>query len=558
MVTLKKSLTIFCALIAVCIFSGCGNDKSGIADSKYYQNSPLNNYAPSGSSIKSYFVENKLKNAVESKDINNFISLYGDSSLREKFYTVNFIEILNNVNNIKFEVLGSEVAKQPGENEDGLNQNSRALIYYKISGYNGSDYEEFFKRGVLDVALKTYYIENESRNDIKITGDYAQQYYHLKGKITDTEGQNISNAQVSIKTSKYEYSATSYSNGVFFIDFINEPAVTVKVEKSGYASFESEKINLAAGGILEIGNIRLKRDEKYMATKYLNIDKSETSETGFFYENKILNLNELLFATAYDRRVVIDFEKIIKEYVDSGSDFIAVLYKKEKDAEVYEKIGEAFKINSFEDKDVVNGKCYFYKVEIKLPKNNQQNLKGIEKIVAGPVMAIPSSFSLRMEFEKMLAAGLKFKGEKPTAVSNLNYSNSAYLTFDPELTEGISFLTPVKVKSGNYKVFLCAKKLDKNVSLNIKIKQFGDVDGSYFMNKTIDLKSISGHDERELIELGDILIEPKDWRNEVITEDFDDILIYVEKISAMENTEKDSDETGRKICLDMMEFIKKD
>lgn len=547
---------LFAALLMI---SGCGG--SGIPENDL---ALLDSGRPSQavSQARNSYVEDRLRPAIESKDMDRITGLFSPEFIRGRFYVETLLGILSMVNDPSFEVIKS-VASVPEADRQYSSPSSqvpvRLAVHYRLKGYCGLAFDEFSKSGLMVFQLGSSQAQPGALSGLPdftlIHGDDFSSYYHLAGHVLDEEGSPLGFAKVSVSTKTFAYSTTTFANGYFSIEYIDEPSVTVTVEKAGCKPQKRFVNRLEKGSILELAGVRLAREAEAAAS-------GDSLEATLAAAPKKTQFDGVLSALAYNAEVRLFWEA--SDPVQAAGNTYVIWRRSPADPD-FVRIGETSGACRYEDSGLSNGSTYIYRVEV-VPKvfaaaGNFSNAAG--RVFMGPVMAVPSSFTVRMEFEKLLEGAMKWKGEKPAVLSDKKFSEGAYISFNPKLTSSLSFLTPVKVKSGEYRIFLYARRTKRTMPVRITIKQFGDTEDNYYMSKTVDLRAFSAGETRDIIDLGKIRIDSTNWKNEKIEEDFSDIAISVvypeaEKASGEAAVQAASSADQPSVALDLIEMIKAD
>jgi len=563
MISIKKNIghsaaaylaaLLFAALLVV---SGCG-DGTGLPENNITR-LESGRSSPAISQVRNTYIDGKFRPALESKDLEKITGLFDPEFARGRYYVENLLGIMSVVNNPSFEVIRSTVT-------DSSDSALKVTIYYCLKGYCGMGFDEFSKRGLMVFKLRSSAAPSASASSgtdafeySRIYDDDFPSYYHITGRVLDDDGNPSASAKVTVKTQNFTYSATTFANGYFSIEYLCDPAVTVSVEKTGFKTVSRLVERLEKGSILEMAPIRIEREVVQKQSGY-NERGYDTSEATFTQTNRDASGGGTLSAIAYNSEVRL-FWNLPEGIRTEEHNFI--VWRRSPADSAFVRAGEVIGATHYEDTGLSNGSTYIYKVEVR-QQSAPASKQSFKEWFVGPVMAVPSSFTIRMEFEKLLEGAMKWKGEKPSVLSGKGFSDGAYLSFNPLLTSSLSFLTPIKVKSGEYRIFLYAKRMKKTMPVKITIRQFGDTDDNFYMCKTVDLRAFAAGEARDIIDLGTIQINSTDWKNEKIAEDYSDIAVSVvypdtQKASGGHETDDEKSKEQPSVALDLLEMIKAD
>ncbi|HNY10956.1 MAG TPA: hypothetical protein PKK26_05130 [Candidatus Wallbacteria bacterium] len=509
-------------------------------------------YAPTPDLIKTSFVEGKLLPALESRDAEQLSCFFESAFQRRNFYVEDLLRSVNGVNDFKFEIQKVEIAPENTVSlaSDGRVAYNTASIRYRIYGFCGLDYNEFVIQGLFKLKLKTVF--GAESPVTSVYEDSFKEYYHARGFVFTEDGKPLEYAALSFKTGvaeEPEYIATTDENGAFHFEFIPIKTISLSIEKPGFIKTVKtielgEKNNFST-----IEKIVLKRDITYGGEGLLTPAQSTTGEAALEDSDNA----PALYAQSQNRAVKLTWDMPDDIQGTTGA-YNYRIFKKFPSENKFKPAGEISGKTNFTDENLQNGKTHIYKVEA-ISRSGYP-----AKSVIGPIIGIPSSFSVSIEFENVLRAGMKFSGMIPEIIKNKKYGGGAYIAFNPEKTRSVSFLTPVKIKSGFYRMLLYIKREKKSAPVKITVKQFGETEDEHFLSKTVDLTAIS-RSGRDVIDLGSFFMESRNWKNEKLDEDFSDIAITVANTAG--NSEKKSGEaSGEKeapsISLDLLELIKID
>jgi len=539
-------IRIITLIIAAAFAAGCSASdipgKNLVSDASH---------APTPDLIKSSFIEGKLLPALESRDSEQLSALFDPAFPRRNFYSADLLRSVNGVNDFKFEIQKLDISPDTAAalSPDGA-ACSTASIRYRISGFCGLDYEEFVTQGLFELKLKTAFGPDSITTSI--FADSFKDYYHAGGLVTGEDGKPAGYARVSFRAGgpgEPEYIATTGVDGSFRFEFIPARTITITVEKPGFISFVknialSEKNNFSS-----IEKIVLRKDITYNEDGLLSQLQPSTDETALEDVDK----TPVLHAQTQNRAVKLSWE-MPGDIQGSTGAYSYKIFRRSPSENKFKPAGEISGKNSFTDENLQNGKTHIYKIEA-ISRTGYP-----PRSILGPVIGIPSSFSVSVEFEDILRSGMKFSGMIPETVKNKRYGGGAYISFDPEKTRSVSFLTPVKVRSGFYRMLLYAKREKTSAPVKITVKQFGETEGEHFFSKTIDLTAVS-KPGRDVIDMGSFFMESRNWKNEKLEEDFSDITITVAKTSektAQKKAGADDEKEPPAISLDTLELIKID
>jgi hypothetical protein len=545
---------ILILILCACFFisnAGCSgsklpaNDNSSIAALK----------AAEPSVLKKEFIDLKLIPALESKNPEKIKGLF-DRTLSKTVHWKSFIDSACLLNKAKAETSGLHAAVKTAE--DGF-LISEVSFDYKLYGFTGLNYRLFVKEGRMTFSLKSTFGAGEAEHII-ISDDFDKTW-HLKGRVCRQNLRGVSGAAVTISSDKHYFSCTTGDDGDFSIEFIPAADFAIKIDKPGYIPVEKKITALKKGEYFTADDLILKRITSGAGTPSANggIENNDDDdellhEGGLFYLTPgAETFNNGLSAAASDKSVKLSWNGLKSGGAQKQS---YSLYRKALADENFKMIHTAEGIDGYTDEGLVNAAIYIYKVEA----------RGADPLsppaaVFGPVTAIPASLKFAVEFEDIVSNSLKWSGAKPLIINEKLFSGGRYIAFDPLKTAALSFLTPQKIKTGYYKAFLYVKRTDGDSALKIEIKQFGEPeDNKAFYRGEISLKSPGDKENRDVIELGEMLIEPKSWKNETIGEDYCEMSINISQSENGETTEEKSNKktAGRKISLDVIEFIKVD
>ncbi len=540
-------ILIFCAWFLL-LNSGCAGSKLPADDTT----SIAALKAADSSVIKKEFIDLKLIPALESKNPEKIKGLF-ERTLSKTERWKNFIDSACLLNKAKAETGGLHAAVKTSG--DGF-LISEVSFDYKLYGFTGLNYKIFVKEGRMVFNLKSSFGAGEIEHII--ISDGFDDNYHLKGRICRQNLRGVSGAAVTISSDKYNFSCTTNDNGEFDIEFIPAADFTIKVDKTGYIPVEQKITALKKGEYFQTDDLILERMTNISGTASADggdDDEDESlSDGGLFYLTPgTRTFNNGLSADAFDKSVKLSWSGIKSSGPQKQSYGI---YRKALTDENFKMIYAAEDIESYTDEGLANAGIYVYKIEAR----NADPLS-LPAAVFGPVTAIPASLKFAIEFEDIVSNSLKWSGAKPLIINEKLFSGGRYIAFDPLQTAALSFLTPKKIKTGYYKAFLYVKRTDGDSALKIEIKQFGEPEeNKSFYRGEISLKSPGDKENRDVIELGEMLIEPKSWKNEIINEDYCEMSINISQSEDGEIAEEKSNKKAgvNKISLDVIEFVKID
>lgn len=542
-------ILIFCACFLV-LNAGCSGAKLPANDAASLEALK----AADSSIIKKDFIDLKFIPALESKNPEKIKSLF-DRALTKTDRWKSFIDSACLLNKAKAETGGLNAAVKTSG--DGF-LISEISFDYKLYGFTGLNYRLFVKEGRMVFSLKSCFSGGEAEHTI--ISDGFEENYHLKGRICRQNLRGISGAAVTIASDKNNFSCTTDDNGEFSIEFIPASEFSVKVDKPGYIPVERKITALKKGEYFQIDELILKRIMNIDGTApATGVDDDEDEDEflsggGMFYLTPgSRTFNNGLGADASDKSVKLNWSGIKTNDAQKHSYGI---YRKTLTDKDFKMIHTAEDIESYTDEGLINAGIYVYKVEARLAGQSSSPAS-----VFGPVTAIPASLKFAVEFEDIVSNSLKWSGAKPLIINEKLFSGGRYIAFDPLKTTALSFLTPKKIKTGYYKAFLYVKRTNGDSALKIEIKQFGEPEeNKAFYRGEISLKAPGDKENRDVIELGEMLIEPKSWKNEIINEDYCEMSINISQSEEIDAAEDKSNKKagGNKISLDVIEFVKID
>lgn len=506
--------------------------------------------------IKKEFVDAKFSAAFESRDPEKIRALF-DRSLARCAHWKNLFELACSLNDVRLETSGLEASvRQPGDGGTVID----VSFDYKLYGFTGLEYDIFVKEGRTAFAVRTS-DDGASGAGYRIISDAFAGHCHLRGSVADGKGLPVGGAAVTVETEKRSYSCTTGYDGAFSIEFIDSPSATVRIDKTGFKPFEKKLEGMKKGEYSPAGDL--------VVTPLPNVSvpreagEAEGPEArGALSPGAETRCNRLS-ATAMNKSVRLSWPDL---KTATGRPHSYKLYRRGPSEEKFKLIFSSPDSSGYTDEGLANGGVYLYRVDAFVSQESGrdpvQPSAGPAALTSfGPVASVPASLKLAFEFEDILAGSPKWTGVRPRIVNARQFSGGSYVAFDPLKTQALSFLSPRKIKNGYYRAFLYAERSGSNSSLKIEIKQFGEPeDTRSFYRGEVSLKSSVAEAGRDVIDLGEMLIESKSWKNEPIGEDYCEISI---RISRPEDAEKDAEDPaanggGKKVSLDVIEFVKID
>ncbi len=539
----KKNSFITAALIffaaALLMASGCTGSKRPGSDA----GSASALRGADSTMIKKEFIDSKLITAFESKSPETIRGLF-ERPLSGSAHWQSLIDLACALNKPRMEVGALNVSS--GAAGEGFLV-SEISFAYKLYGFTGLNYDLFVKEGKIAVTLKTSFGEQEIRQ--KITGDAFGRHYHIKGRAATAGSKPLAFAAVTLSAGNYDYSCTSGGNGEFAIEFIGSEGFSLSIDRPGYKPLVKQIENIKKGEYTDLGELVMEKMPGAAGGS-----REETSNTAPMLKPGVKSFANGLAAVSLDRAAKLSW----KAPADAASKQISYkLFRKNVADEKFKQTATLQNEVNFTDEGLSNANIYIYMVEAYSDETPDTPV-----LTYGPVALIPSSLKTALEFEDIVSTSLKWSGAKPLKINDDSFSGSGCIAFDPLKTSSLSFLTPHKIKNGYYKAFLYVKRSKASAAMKIEIKQFGEPEeNKSFYRGEVSLKSINLKENRDVIELGEMLIEPKSWKNETLPEDYCEMTVKISKTEEAA-TEKDGEKTdngrGGEAALDVIEFVKID
>lgn len=499
--------------------------------------------------IKKEFIESKLITAFESKSPEKIKALF-DRSLPRAAHWKSLIDLACSLNESRVEAGGLQASTHQASDGGLVSQIS---FDYKLYGFTGLEYALFVKEGRMAFSIKTS--DGGGETSQKIISDEFAGHYHLKGRVINEKSHPVRGAAVTLETEKHYFSCTTDDNGEFSIEFIDAGTFTVRFDKTGYKPFEKNIAGIKKGEYASAGDITASR----LPSASADAASDEGSVADGNSRQCILapgaeTLNNRLAAAASNKSVKLSWPDL---RLSSQKQYSYKIFRRSPSDENFKLISTAADADNYTDEGLVNACVYFYRVEAFESGGPSQ----AAAIVFGPVAAVPASLKTAVEFEDIFSGSLKCTGVKPRVIAARPFSGGRYISFDPSETFSLSFLTPRKIKTGYYKAFLYVQRARSGSALKIEIKQFGDPEESKsFYRGELSLKTAGPEAKRDVIELGEMLIEPKNWKNEPISEDHCEMSIKISRTEDPANDPGGAEKNGveNRVALDVIEFVKID
>jgi hypothetical protein len=538
------ALAFMCAILLV--FSpGCTGSK--LPDDAGSSSSAMKAADPG--LIKKEFIESKLITALESKSPEKIKALFDRSLLRAAHWK-SLIDLACSLNESRLEAGGLQASTHQASDGGMISDIS---FDYKLYGFTGLEYDLFVKEGRMEFSLMTS--DGGGETSQKIISDEFAGHYHLKGRVINEKSNPVRGAAVTLETEKHNFSCTTDDNGEFSIEFIDAGTFTVRFDKTGYKPSEKKIADIKKGEYSRAVDMTLER----LPSAAPGILPDEDIDAGGNELQCILTpgsetRNNRLAAAASNKSVKLSWPDL---KLSAQKQYSYKIFRRSPSDENFKLISTSVDADNYTDDGLVNACVYIYRVEAFVSDGPSQ----AAAIVFGPVAAVPASLKLAVEFEDIFSGSLKWAGVKPRVIAAKPFSGGRYISFDPFETFSLSFLTPRKIKTGYYKAFLYVQRAKSDSALKIEIKQFGDPEESKsFYRGEVSLKTTGPKAKRDVIELGEMLIEPKNWKNEPISEDHCEMSI---KISGTEDPANDSGSAEKsggenRVALDVIEFVKID
>ncbi len=545
---IARVMILFLSAFYFIINSGCSNSTMPANDNSSI--TALKSAEPSA--IKKEFIDLKLIPALESKNPEKIKGLF-ERSVSKTEHWKNFIDSACLLNKAKVETDGLQAAVKTAGDGFVISQVS---FDYKLYGFTGLSYRLFVKEGRMSFRLKSSFGDGESGYTI-ISDDFSETW-HLKGRVCRQNMHGSSGAAVTVSSGGHDFSCTTGDDGDFSIESIPAADFTLKINKPGYVPIEKKMAALKKGEYFAAGDFILEPITTGAGALFSEAGDEAGDEFlsngGMFYltpGNETFNNG--LSATSSDKSVKLSWNGL-----ESGGakKRLYSVYRKTPGDKIFKMIHFAEDIDCYTDEGLSNAKIYIYKVEARGPEPQSS-----PAALFGPIAAMPASLKFAVEFEDVVLNSFKCSGAKPLIVSERLFSGGRYIAFDPLKTSALSFLTPQKIKTGYYKAFLYVKRTIGDSALKIEIKQFGEPESNKsFYRGEISLKSPGAKESRDVIELGEMLIEQKSWKNEAIGEDYCEMSINISQSEDCERAEEKSSKKAaeHKISLDVIEFVKVD
>ncbi len=532
---------VMCFTAALLLTSGCTGSRLPVSDA----GSASALRGADSTMIKKEFVDSMLITAFESKSPEAIRGLL-DRPLAGAAHWQSIADIACALNKPRMEVGALNVSS--GSAGEGFLV-SEISFAYKLYGFTGLNYDLFVKEGKLAVTLKTSFGEQQIRQ--KVTADAFGRHYHIKGRVVTAASKPLAFAAVTLSSGNYDYSCTSGGNGEFAIEFIDSEGFSLCIDRPGYKPLIKQIENIKKGEYNDLGELVV---EKMPGASGAGSAGEETSNAAPMLTPGIKSFANGLSAVSLDKAAKLNW----KFPADAANKkFSCKIFRKSVSDEKFKLAATLQNEESFTDEGLSNANIYIYKAEAFADETSNSPAAAY-----GPVAVIPSSHKTALEFEDIVSTSLKWSGVKPLKINDDSFSGSGCIAFDPLKTSALSFLTPHKIKNGYYKAFLYVKRSKKSAAMKIEIKQFGEPEeNKSFFRGEVSLKSINLKENRDVIELGEMLIEPKSWKNETLPEDYCEMAV---KISKTEETvsEKDGEKAengpGGEAALDVIEFVKID